>query len=55
MFSGDSSEAMVDADPEEVKIVSSAAELLVWFGLVEDASCEVDTGQADDVAGGGVG
>ena len=48
MFSGDSS----DADPEEVKVVSSAAELLVWFGLVEDASCEVDTGKAYDVAGG---
>ena len=46
---------MVDGDPGDVVIDPSAAVLLVWLGLVEDASWEVDTGGQQDVGGGAVG
>jgi hypothetical protein len=46
---------MVDGDPDDVEIDPSAAVSLVWLGLVEDASWEVDTGGQHDVGGGVVG
>ena len=46
---------MVDGDPGDVEIDPSAVVLLVWFGLVEDASWEVDTGRPHDVGVGALG